>query len=117
MPPVTNFVVLSGQNTSTGMYVERCDRGLVVEVPSHGAGWGLVQLAFTTAPGSEGGASSSSTYGVAWPAAQTSAFVFAGAGPGYGIPVEYAPSPWVRVQCTGSVSITASFAVHAIATQ
>jgi hypothetical protein len=98
------------------MYVERCDRGLVVEVPSHGTGWGLVQLGFTTT-GSEGGASSASTYGIAWPASQNSAYVFAGAGPGFGIPIEYAPSPWCRIQVTNSVALTCSFAIHGIATQ
>jgi hypothetical protein len=97
-------------------HIERCDRGPVVEVPSHGTGWGLVQLAFTTT-GSEGGASSLNAYGIVWPAEQTSAFVFAGAGPGFGIPVEYSPAPWMRIQVTGSCAITASFALHAIATQ
>ena len=38
--------------------------------------------------------------------------LYTGAGPGFAIPVEFPPTPWVRITVTQSVADTVSFSIH-----
>jgi hypothetical protein len=105
------FTIASGQGASGAGYLgDLTARALVLQVPSM-ANPGATRLEFAET-GSAGG--SAGPFAPVWPTGAGSAFVWAGPGPGYGMPVAYAPSPWLRVAVVNSVADTASYALHAL---
>lgn len=105
------FSIASGAGASAAGYLgDLVNRALVLQVPSMTSP-GLHQLQFAET-GSAGG--SAGPWGAAWPLSTASAFVWAGAGPGYGQEITHPPTPWVRVAVTNSTADVASYTLHAL---
>lgn len=101
MPAVTTSI-LSGAAVSSAFAVPDPSLPMMVIVPSHGTGWGAIQVQFS--------ATSAGPYGPMWVAGVASATVFAGAGPGFG-EVPRVPAGFARLLVTNSTAGVASFTI------
>jgi hypothetical protein len=94
----------SGKGVSSGFGLERAELSMAIEVPSHSNAWGLVQVQFS-------GVGTGGPYGAMWVAGATSAYVWAGAGPGFG-DIPRVATPWGRIAVTNSTTTVMTFTLH-----
>ena len=91
------FSIASGQGVSSAGYLSELNRVLILQVPSM-TNPGLTRLEFAETRSAGG---SAGPFGMIWPISAASAFVWGGAGPGYGQEI-WPPTPWVRVTVANS---------------
>jgi len=103
--PAVFTIVISGGNVSSAFTLPDATLSLAVQVPSHAATWGNIQVQF--APSSAG------PFGPFWIAGMNSATIFTGAGPGYG-EVPRPPSTTARILVTNSTASVASFTILSV---
>jgi hypothetical protein len=98
-------VIASGQAVSSAFALEPYAPQFSVLVPSHAATWGAVRIEFS-------GASGTAPFAPLWVPGMSSAHVWGGAGPGFGIVTP--PTPWGRISVSNSTAAPASFALYGL---
>lgn len=99
------LTIQSGAAVSSAFALTQYAGALLVEVPSHGAGWGAVRLEFSVTSGGPRFAPFLEPRRAEVPLA-----VWSGTGPGFGALIT-PPTPYGRLVVTNSTTITASFSV------